>query len=377
MKIVLLTGSTGAVGSALVGAFLAEPGTELRLVIRAATRRELHERVERLFRFVGVAPDNATTRARVHALSGDVTAGGLGIATAELTALRSEVTHIVHSAGAVRMNLSIEAARRSAVDSAREIVALAKSGPRVQKVEFVSTVGVGGRMGGLLPETWIARAREFHNTYEQAKAEAEDYVRTEAERGLPLTVHRPSMVVGDSRTGAITHFQVFYHLCEFLSGRRSLGLCPRLGPTRLDTVPADYVARAIAWSSGQATTVGRILHLCSGPERSIALTDLQQVVRMIFDEAGHWTPPLLHVPAKVFQQGMGTLAWFVGERTRRAIRTLPVFLDYLNTDQGFDNTETREMLTRAGLHLPVARDYLGLVLGYYLAARNGRRDPPL
>ena len=48
MKIVLLTGSTGAVGSALVGAFLAEPGTELRLVIRAATRDELHERLERL-----------------------------------------------------------------------------------------------------------------------------------------------------------------------------------------------------------------------------------------------------------------------------------------------------------------------------------------
>ena len=282
MKIVLLTGSTGAVGSALVGAFLAEPGTELRLVIRAATRDELHERLERLFRFVGVAPDDAATRARVRALSGDVTAPGLGIDVADLTGLRSEVTHIVHSAGAVRMNLPIEAARRSAVDSAREIAAFAKSGPRVRKVEFVSTVGVGGRMGGLLPETWIEQARGFHNTYEQAKAEAEDYVRTEAERGLPLTVHRPSMVVGDSRTGAIAHFQVFYHLCEFLSGRRTLGLCPRLGQTRLDTVPADYVARAIAWSSGQSETAGKVLHLCSGPHDSIPLPELRRQVRERF-----------------------------------------------------------------------------------------------
>ena len=72
------------------------------------------------------------------------------------------------------------------------------------------------------------------------------------------------------------HFQVFYHLCEFLSGVRTFGIMPTLGQTRLDTVPVDWVADVIAWSSSQAGTAGEILHLCSGPARAIGLVDLQQ-----------------------------------------------------------------------------------------------------
>ena len=55
-------------------------------------------------------------------------------------------------------------------------------------------------------------------------------------------------VVGDTINGRIIHFQVFYHLCEFLSGRRTLGLAPGFGGARLDIVPADYVAQVIALS---------------------------------------------------------------------------------------------------------------------------------
>ena len=41
-----------------------------------------------------------------------------------------------------------------------------------------------------------------------------------------VTLHRPSMVVGHAETGKVIHFQVFYHLCEFLSGRHTRGLIP-------------------------------------------------------------------------------------------------------------------------------------------------------
>ena len=48
---------------------------------------------------------------------------------------------------------------------------------------------------------------------EAAKAEAERAVWSEG-AGLPITVHRPSMVVGEAQNGRVIHFQVFYHLCE-------------------------------------------------------------------------------------------------------------------------------------------------------------------
>ena len=122
---------------------------------------------------------------------------------------------------------------------------------------------------GALPERWITESREYHNTYEQAKAEAEVLVARGVAEGLPITVHRPSMVVGDSRTGDVMRFQIFYHLVEFLSGRRTFGFFPAFGATRLDIVPVDYVANAVVWSSGRQDTVGRILHLCAGPEESL------------------------------------------------------------------------------------------------------------
>lgn len=126
-----------------------------------------------------------------------------------------------HAAGSVRMNLPFEQVRHGSVDSARHILELAEECKKIRqgvKVEFVSTVGVAGRRPGVLPESWITEPRAFqneprafHNTYEQAKAEAEAEAgwlvrQAVEEQGLPVTVHRPNMMVEDSRTGKIIHF---------------------------------------------------------------------------------------------------------------------------------------------------------------------------
>ena len=71
-----------------------------------------------------------------------------------------------------------------AVGAAHQVVELARACPRLEKVEFVSTVGVGGHLA-VVPETWLSEPRAFHNTYEQAKAEAEESIRGEVERGSP------------------------------------------------------------------------------------------------------------------------------------------------------------------------------------------------
>jgi nucleoside-diphosphate-sugar epimerase len=267
------------------------------------------------------------------------------------------------------MNLPLEEARRSAVGSARNILELAWACPQLEKVELVSTIGVGGRQS-IVPETWLTESRSFHNTYEQAKAEAEDYVRGEVERGLPLTVHRPSMVVGDARTGKIIHFQIFYHLCEFLSGRRTLGLFPHLGAVKLDTLPVDFAVRAIAWSSGQADLAGRVLHLCSGPDQATRLTDLRERVRGLFAAHGLKVPPCINLPPRLFAGILAAASRFMDAETRRAAGTLPVFLDYLASDQRFENAATRQLLEQAGIVLPGWERYIDAVLGAYLSART-------
>lgn len=368
-----VTGATGAVGSALVPALLEDRDSRVCLLIRARESAELRQRLDGLFKFWRMGSDEEHARARVSVLAGDVTAPRLGLDEPGFRKLAQTCTHIVHSAGAVRMNLPMDEARRSSVGSARNIVALAhasQASGQLRKVEFVSTVGVLGRRPGVLQEDWITETREFHNTYEAAKAEAEAYVRGEMEAGLPATVHRPSMVVGDSRSGRIAHHQVFYHLCDFLSGMRTRGVYPNLGTMRLDTVPADFVGSSIAWSSRNPGTAGEIVHLCSGPQGSIPLVRLKAMVESLLRRNGVALPRAVGVPPRLFRFVARLLERVVDDRTRRALRTLPVFLDYLESDPGFANTKTAAMLASAGIALPAADDYLPRVLAHYYDVRS-------
>ena len=372
MKTYFVTGATGAIGSALIPILLQDGDATIRLLLRARSDDELASRMDDLFNFWRMPVADQAGRSRITALRGDVTVRQFGLDDAAYQALCSECSHLIHSAGNVRMNLPIDEARHSSVDSTRNIIELANRCQRLEKVEFVSTVGVGGRTRGVVPEDWITTPRSFHNSYEQAKAEAEEMIRAELERGLPLTVHRPSMVVGDSTSGRIIHFQVFYHLCEFLSGRRTLGLSPDFGAARLDIVPADYVARIIAWSSTDKASCGYILHSCSGPELALALGPLRELVRRAFGAAGYRLPPLITLPSGVFRTLLAGVSLFLPGETRRAIKTLPIFLDYLATEQTFANDRTQALLGAAGLAAPTPSSYLGKVLNYYLESQKRR-----
>jgi thioester reductase-like protein len=375
MSVYFLTGGTGAVGSAIVPLLLADPATEVRLLMRAESDAALAQRLESLASFWGWT-ESSDKRARVKAYRGDAAVPNFNLPDAQYAELTEECTHLIHSAGTVRMNLSIEDARRSAVGSAQATVEFARrlaTAGRLQKFEYVSTVGVAGKRPGALPEIWMDESREFHNTYEQAKAEAEDVVRSAiVDEGLPVTVHRPSMVIGDSRDGRIIHFQIFYFICEFLSGRKTLGLFPDFGEVQLDVIPVDWVAEAIVASSRDPATAGRIFHLCSGPDRAPRLEALKATVRSAFKAHGLSVPLGIRLPRGGFAALARLAARLAPAAQRKALSTLPIYLDYLADRQGFDNTEYLKWLASRDKHLPQAAAYLPGVLGYYM----DKRYPP-
>ncbi len=367
-----VTGATGAVGSALIPLLLEDRHAKIWILLRAESNDHLQQRLQTLLDFWEVDKEQAEdAKRRITPIQGDTDAAKFAMQSEQYAEIAQQCTHIIHCAGVVRMNLPLEVARQHALGSAKNIIELAlacQAAGNLQKVEFVSTVGVAGRMPGNVPETWITLPRTFHNTYEQSKAEAEDYLREQIEQhSLPVTVHRPSMVVGDSKTGKIIHFQIFYHICEFLAGRRSLGLLPFLGNTILDTVPVDYVAGVICWSSGQQMTIGKILHECSGPKQAITLKALQIQVRQMMRAQDIKIPMLIQLPTVVFNFAINWIAPFLSEKMQRAIKAFPFFLDYLADEQGFSNQETIQLLEQqANMRLPEVSSYLAGVLTKYL-----------
>ncbi|MBI3154489.1 MAG: SDR family oxidoreductase [Burkholderiales bacterium] len=373
MKTYFVTGATGVVGSSLVPRLLADPSARLRLLIRARDSEELASRLETLYAFWDVPRGSTALRSRIEAVAGDTTLPRLGLDETAYRSLAATCTHIVHAAGLVRMNLPLDEARRSAVGSARQVVALARDCPRLVKLDFVSTVGVGGRLQVPIPERWLAEPRGFHNTYEQAKAEAEDYLReATAAYPLPLTVHRPSMVVGDSHTGRIIGFQVFYFLCEFLSGRRTHGLYPAFGAASLDVIGCDIVAEAIAAASNDPATVGRILHLCSGAREAVPIHDLKEQVRRAYSHHGLSVPGDHVLPRRCYGALARLLARVAPRELRKPLATLPIYLDYLADTQAFDDAGFRTWLQGRGMSRPAPSAYLPAVLDHFLAHRYGK-----
>jgi thioester reductase-like protein len=368
-----VTGATGAVGSALIPLLLEDKNNIIWIVIRGESDHQVKMRLDELISFWEMSQVQAEdARLRVIPLKGDTDLPMFDLPEAVYTKVVRECTHIIHCAGVVRMNLPIEEARKHAVMATENIVNLAlackAAGNPIKKIEFVSTVGVGGCLPGVLQETWISTPRKYHNTYEQSKAEAEDYLKEQMElHQLPITVHRPSMVVGDTHTGKIIHFQVFYHICEFLSGRRSFGLLPTFGDMRLDTVPVNYVAEVLRWSSLQTNSSGKILHICSGAKDAITLTELQKLVREKMIQNKTSLPSLKSLPVSLFSLLLKFVSLFMNEKSKRALKTVPVFLDYLKDYQGFDNQKTKHYLENSGgPKLSDKNIYLLAVINNYL-----------
>lgn len=371
MKTYFVTGATGTIGSALIPLLLEDNDTEVYLLIRADNKEHLADRLKHLYHFWEFE-ENDERKERISAIAGNTQFSKFGFDTKLYCELSHKCTHIVHSAGNVRMNLSIEDARDCSVLSAKNIIELAKvckSNNNLKKIEFVSTVGVGGRMKGIIPEEWLTEKREFHNTYEQAKAEAEDFIKLYADKGFPITVHRPSMVVGDSKTGKIIHFQIFYHLCEFLSGSRTLGVTPDTGKTCLDIIPSDYVAGVIAWSSRTEETISKVLHECSGFDNAILILDLKKQVQKVFKEHGKFLSRPLSIPIWLFKSLLPVIAIFVSPEAKRAMKALPVFFDYLAENTDFSNVKTKKIIEKR-INTPEINYYLKNTLDCYLEKKR-------
>jgi thioester reductase-like protein len=370
-----VTGATGAIGSALIPLLLEDQNSQVWALMRAESCEHLKRRFDELITFWEMNHEQAQdARRRIIPLLGDTDKSKYALPEDVYAEIANQCTHIIHCAGVVRMNLALEVARQHALGSAISIVELAlacQASGSLQKIEYVSTVGVAGRMPGILPETWIVQPREFHNTYEQSKAEAEDYLHEQITlHNLPVTVHRPSMVVGDSKTGKIIHYQIFYYLCEFIAGRRTFGILPYLGDAALDTVPVDYVAQVIKWSTEQGiSTAGKIFHLCSGPDFSTPLSKLQKIVRTMMKMNGIKLPLIVSVPAVFFTLILKLIAPLITEPFRRPMKALPIFMDYWADRQLFDNKQTLDYLGKQlGPESAETNIYLDKVLSKYLKA---------
>ena len=102
------------------------------------------------------------------------------------------------------------------VDGTRNVLDFAQEARNLRRLHYVSTCYVSGRTAGVFTEHDLEKGQSFNNYYEETKYLAEVEVQQRMRAGLPTTIYRPAIVVGDSRTGATQKYDGPYFVIRWL-----------------------------------------------------------------------------------------------------------------------------------------------------------------
>ncbi|TCI42118.1 NAD-dependent epimerase/dehydratase family protein [Exiguobacterium sp. SH3S2] len=235
---IFMTGATGFLGGRLARELIARGH---RLCVLARTPQKV------------TAMFTKSELRSIDVLAGDLTAPLLGADEAFIQSNVDQFDLVLHMAALVKFD---EELREELFDTnltgTRQALALTKAlhCPRFFHVSTAYTLGA--REAG--DETLYATDQPFHNPYEESKAHAEREVWA-ARHDLAVSIFRPAIIVGDSKTGeADSKFTMYGYMRALEVFKRRL---ERRGapaePIRLlgsetgtsNLVPVDYVANVL------------------------------------------------------------------------------------------------------------------------------------
>ena len=359
-ELILITGSTGFLGVQLVHELLQRrPNATLVLLIRGRAGETAQQRADS---FIPLAD-----RSRVRVFSGDVSQPNCGLDADAYAQLTAEASRVIHSAATVRFDHSLDEARRINVEGTRRILDLAAGARQLKSFAYVGTAYVAGERSGLIRESELAVGQGYRNTYEQTKAEAEALVRSRL-NSLPGVILRPSIIVGDSRTGVTSSFKMMYWPLKIYA-RGLWRTVPGYPDAVLDIVPVDFVANAVAQLLFDESALGNTVHLCAGPGASATIQQVAQRAMEYFN-----APQPRYVDPRLFFGVLRPLLFAsLWGRKRRVLRDGRAYRDYFTMRMQFDVSNAERLLQPAGVSPPPVLDYLDRLFHYCVASDWGRK----
>jgi thioester reductase-like protein len=252
---VFLTGFPGFIASRLLQRLLADDFNFVLLVqpvLLPLARAELSKIIE----------DTGCRADAFRIVEGDITYRDLGLSDEELALARTTTTHIFHLAAIYDLAVQRDLAFRVNVEGTKNVNRFAQSVERLRHYHYISTCYVAGKRKGRVLETDLSHGAGFRNHYEETKYLAEQEVEVLKSK-LPVTIHRPAVVVGDSQTGETAKYDGIYYLIHYLL--RSPRLLTRFNIgndiVRLNLIPVDFVVDALTVLARDERVIGKTLQL--------------------------------------------------------------------------------------------------------------------
>jgi thioester reductase-like protein len=315
-------------------------------------------------RIAGLVDGSSSLLEVVHA---DVTSVGLGLSTeARARIFDGGPIQVVHGAAEVRFDLPFEIMEAQNVGGTKNVLALCEAlanAGHLARFEHVSTAYVAGDRSDVALETDLDVGQTFRNDYERTKLLAEMAVRAS---GLPATIHRPSIIVGDSRTGRASSFKVLYWPMKVYARGRWRTIFGRRDCT-VDVVPVDFVADAMVALMDRPEAVGRTFHLAAGVDRQSTIGELVQMAERVFERK-----PVRYLDPDVYMRWIRPWLLPILKLARPDVANRGgVYLPYLKSNPSFSTSEAQSILPIAP---PKVIDYFEVILRYAKMSDFGRRN---
>ena len=405
-KIIFVTGSTGFLGSAITRRLLVS-GYRLRLLIRKrdndtspnsfgreSTIKELilgNQLEEYLPEQGSMAdvPARTTQSGRrtgsdeslydlflsnVEIFEGDITSGDLGLEEEEYKRLCCEVDEVFHCAAATHFEKQrVGELMVVNVKGTENMLQFANSGKQ-KRFHYVSTAYVAGKQNDIVYENEpVDEEPQFNNEYERSKFIAEQVVFKYAkDNEIPYTIYRPSIIVGDSKTGATCKFdnlytfmKVLFNIQNSFINHESEGLndiavrVPGVSNALINLVPVDYAADAIVAILKAKESINKIFHITNPypPE----LGELRDLLMPVLGIEGI----NVKIDGQMEHKRLSAIE-------RLFIRHTRTYYSYLFSRLRFDCRNTQSVLEGTGIICPViTRDLVRVLVGFAISHNWG------
>lgn len=311
----LLTGASGFLGTFLLSDLLTQTRADVHCLVRASSVEEGKARLQSQLKQHNLWREDLVER--IFPVIGDLSLPMLGLTEAKFFRLSEKIDAIYHCGAWVNVIYPYSALKAANVKGTEEILKLACQG-QIKPVHFISTVDVYSfvqetELRTVSEKDAIGPGNQLCSGYAQSKYVAEKLVIAAGERGLPVSIYRPSNILGSHKAST---FPIDSFVIKMLQGCLHMEAAPEI-EALLNIVPVDYVSRAVVTLSQQPSSLGRSMNITNPqPVRWSDLLEMAAdigypVKRLTYES---WYADLLKVESRTTNNMLAPLAALFSNR---------------------------------------------------------------
>jgi NAD(P)-dependent dehydrogenase (short-subunit alcohol dehydrogenase family) len=349
-----VTGATGFIGRHLVERLLEREG-DIHVLVREGSREKLDALIERWGQ-----PD------RIKPVVGDLGESKLGVEESSLP----KIDHFFHLAAIYDMGADETRNALLNVGGTQNAIDLANA-LEVGRFHHMSSIAVAGLYDeGTFNEDMFDEGQKLAHPYHRTKFESEKLVRERVKS--PWRVYRPSVVVGDSRTGEMDKIDGPYYFFKLIQKVRHA--LPQWFPLIslewgwTNIVAVDYVAQVVDHIAHQPDLDGQAFHVVDPKGQRVG------EVLNTFADAGHAPKAVMRIDKRATQNlPKGVISFAMKLPALKQIRAQILadlgipgeVVDYIALSCRFDARDTQRAIRGTDITLPPLGDYAEKLWDYW------------